>query len=549
MKKLLFTFALLLSAGLIIAQTTFTSVADGDWDIGATWDQVAVPGATDNVVIASGHTVYRTANTTVGGDLTIEADGNLDLSGYTLAITGTVLIESDVTGTGEVWFDNTAGTHVTATVERFIDASGWHQISFGGDPGNGEIPYVFNTIKANVVYQDNAPDVWIMRFIRTNPLGEWNFITDLNEDLDLFFGYAVLGDADFTFSYTESMTSDDETLADPGANKDYWAPLTNPYPTSYEVFKGGTTIGTGLYDRIWVWDPNFGTGGDYRMFNGSTGDFSGLVARGQSFFVQASVTGTATYDYDADYRDFGSNNFFKNGSNDGWSDNFGTGTYVMFKVKDHELGENNAFVSFGENGTTGDDNGFDVPKFFGGSANPQLYLVEEDLNLGIDHLSTLKEAEERVVKMNIEPGITGEHTLAANIESLPNTQVTLEDTKLGILHDFNNEEQYTFIATPEDDSDRFLVHFMYSPTGIEDPAGDNSSISVYAYNKAIYISNSVDMTEQSEIKIYDLIGREIYSAKTELSGSTRIPVNVSNTYLVVKVIQENNVTTEKVFVK
>ena len=49
--------------------------------------------------------------------------------------------------------------------------------------------------------------------------------------------------------------------------------------------------------------------------------------------------------------------------------------------------------------------------------------------------------------------------------------------------------------------------------------------------------------------MYDLVGRQIYSNKVELGSTTRIPVNVNNTYLIVKVIKGNEVVTQKVFVQ
>ena len=65
-------FALLLmgvSAGF--AQTTRTSVASGNWSTASTWSPAGVPGASDNVIIANGHTVSLTASVTTTGTLTV----------------------------------------------------------------------------------------------------------------------------------------------------------------------------------------------------------------------------------------------------------------------------------------------------------------------------------------------------------------------------------------------------------------------------------------------------------------------------------------------
>lgn len=63
------------------ALSAITSVASGDWNTAATWSCACVPTATDNVVIASAHTVFttasitRTATTTVNGNFELRDGG------------------------------------------------------------------------------------------------------------------------------------------------------------------------------------------------------------------------------------------------------------------------------------------------------------------------------------------------------------------------------------------------------------------------------------------------------------------------------------------
>ena len=387
-----------------------------------------------------------------------------------------------------------------------------------------------------------------MDFDRVNI--EWNFVEDLDTDLPLWFGYSIKGSSDFTFDYEETMTAMNGSANDPGAQADHFAPLTNPYSSSYEVFKGGSTLGTNLYDVIWVWNQTSGSGGAYDYYaSAGGGNFSGKVARGQSFFVKAIATATSTYTYNASSRVFvDGDNFLKKNDLLNWDDDFGKGTYAMFKVVDG-LSKNSVFVSFGENGTNGIENGYDVFKKFGGETTPQLYLIENGTELSMNYIESLKEAEERTVVMNFKPGINGEHTLAANLNSLPETKVTLEDLQTGTLHEFNQQELYTFNANTEDDPDRFLLHFIYGPTGIEN-SGDTPEdhVSIYSYNKAIYISSKLNMTKLSDINIFDLLGREILSDHIEIGNTIRIPVDISNSYVVVRVITDNKITTTKVFV-
>lgn len=76
------------------AQTTYTSVAAGNWSNTATWSPAGIPGATDNVTIAAGHSVTLTAAV----DLTT---GNLTVTG-TLALAGFNLTAGSLAGAGNI---------------------------------------------------------------------------------------------------------------------------------------------------------------------------------------------------------------------------------------------------------------------------------------------------------------------------------------------------------------------------------------------------------------------------------------------------------------
>lgn len=76
-----FAFLLLFAVSSTKAATR-TSIASGDWQVPATWDSGTVPGAGDNVVIASGTTIATPTDNNIGGGIiTVQSGAVLDLRG------------------------------------------------------------------------------------------------------------------------------------------------------------------------------------------------------------------------------------------------------------------------------------------------------------------------------------------------------------------------------------------------------------------------------------------------------------------------------------
>ena len=92
-----------------ITKATFTSVTTGNWEAAATWDLNAIPGAADNVVIATGHTVTATTAQTRDNLTTTVVNGTLAtaalyLNNGTTTINGTFQINGGGFGGGTTDF-------------------------------------------------------------------------------------------------------------------------------------------------------------------------------------------------------------------------------------------------------------------------------------------------------------------------------------------------------------------------------------------------------------------------------------------------------------
>jgi hypothetical protein len=177
----------------------------------------------------------------------------------------------------------------------------------------------------------------------------------------------------------------------------------NPFSASLNFKKGGASLGNNINQTIWIWDPDHnngnGTYGRYSFFSWQGGgNYNGVVPVGQAFLVQATSSTDSWIKMDPEYRVYGFDNWLKKSEGD-WDDNFGLGTYVMLKVT-NGTSKDAAFISFGENGTDGYENGYDAKKFIGNLSAPQLYLKQEGENLSVDYLASLEDNSERIVSLS-----------------------------------------------------------------------------------------------------------------------------------------------------
>ncbi|MEE4259510.1 MAG: hypothetical protein V2I62_07120, partial [Bacteroidales bacterium] len=74
------------------------------------------------------------------------------------------------------------------------------------------------------------------------------------------------------------------------------------------------------------------------------------------------------------------------------------------------------------------------------------------------------------------------------------------------------------------------------------------SIQIYSYGKHVYIKKE-DISSSGYVMLYDMYGREVLSQLIEQTSLMKIPVQLNNSYLVVKVISDSKVFTSKVYIK
>lgn len=467
--------------------------------------------------------------TITSGKVQVDAGAEVSING-TASLGGDekFTIESvSATSTASVIF-NTAPAN-TITVQRYYTAGEWHLF---GVPVSG--------ITANNLYLNNSPNVWMTLFDEAT--NSWNYITDLGDELNQNIGYMywIDGSVDKAINFTGNTTTSNQTASLTNSNSG-WNALGNPFISALDWDLGTWDPNTNTTGTVYVWDQNYNSG-DYRTWNGSTGDLSdGIIPLGQGFFVQAISVGDFTLPEAARVHD--NQAFYKSeGKND-------SSLYVRLQLDGDNCGST-VFIGFPENGTETFDYRGDATKRFSSSPSPQLFVIEDGIELSTNANASLTD-EGKIVPVNLAQMLDGNYTLTiSDLAQLPNVKIILEDIKTGIKQDLIQNHIYNFYASEDDNSERFLLHFMYSPVGINDNDEPDLVMDIYSYGKDIYIRlTEEEVNQRGKVVVYDLMGRKVEAQNIQGEALVKIPINLTNKYVIVKVVSGDSAKTKMVFIE
>jgi hypothetical protein len=292
----------------------------------------------------------------------------------------------------------------------------------------------------------------------------------------------------------------------------------NPYSSSIDAASVDFT-GTNLDGTINVYDD---MSADFIEWSSAVPTIS--VPPTQGFFVHATAAGN--FNLTGAERVNDATAYFYKESFD---------NLVELQVSGNDYNDN-IYIKFEEGTSTGYDLMKDAEKMFTAVPSvPQIYTTSGGQELAID----VQEAAD-LVPMAFKVGVEGTYTIEA-VETSNFENVVLEDTFTGIETDLL-ADSYTFNYTTGDDPNRFVVHF----TALGTPELEANSIHIWASDRNIYVT--VPATVTGDVAVYNMMGQEVVANKV-IPGMNVIPVNDVNTYYVVKVMSNNNIVTEKVFIR
>ncbi len=516
---------------------------------------LTIPDLTnDNDPIISGRASCDNMTIESGAVVTVNPNYFLVTGSQITNITGTggLIVESNSTGDGMLLLGS--GT-TQATVKRYLTDNMSHFISAP-----------ITDASADNLFQNHNPEVYLYERIESDD--SWQYLVPTSTPMPPGKGFSTWVDnaatGYITANFDGMLMSSDLTLdgsttpsLDYTDNSHGWNLMGNPYPVPLDWTKGSWDT-TNVEGTIYIWNPAENTNDDpdgtwvWHTSMGAGSYSFDAIPGSQAFLVRTKST-AATLKIPADARTvYHTQDYYKSTREDDEDSIPGyPADYVIIKALNSQ-DEDEVWISFNEYGTEGFDNGWDATKMFNSYNTLSLYVPKETRDQCLEHLPPLLTDEERVVAVNFETTVDGEHALALDMTHLPDVvEIILEDLKYNQMQSMRYDSVYTFVAFTEDDPDRFRIHFNKTTTGIEFQELNTEAVSnvqIYAYEKNIYIKKE-ELNASGKVLVYDLYGRQVLAQQLEHTNLMKIPVSANNTYLVVKVISDNYVTTSKVFIR
>lgn len=502
----------------------FFTIIISNYSIGQSTLTVANGG---KMKIGSGTSVQN-ENLNIGSGSQLVNRGDLTVTGVLENNAGTpgLIIKADANGYGSLLHNNTG---VMAQVEQYLSSERWHLISS---------PVVSASVEA---YWDIYLKDW------TEQSSSWYYIVDPNVWPTLYptEGYAVWADDDLTGSTT--VTLDGELINGdagyyylsytPTASQFGWNLVGNPYPSSVEwntdwfiwqLSGWALFYDNGIYSG---WNPWLPVG--EQSFNGKT---DGWMAPNQGFWVRA-IDSDPYLISPQSARALHPVPFLKsNQTSDVQS--------LHLKVTANNYSDETTIL-FLENGTEGSDGLYELGKMFNITDAPNLYTSlssGEKLSVNVLPENWIDETEQSSIPIGFESGTEMSCSLTASgLNSFePSIPVLLEDLKEHIIHNLRDNPTYTFFAAPEDDPNRFILHFM-TPNAIN--LNKNYIFAdIYTYHSDLYVLLPINSTGISTV--FNTAGQIVKSFPV-CGPVTKKTIEHGGIY-VVRVLTENQVKTTKV---
>ncbi|MFZ4399436.1 MAG: M6 family metalloprotease domain-containing protein [Bacteroidales bacterium] len=519
------------SINIIPKTSTFTAVVSNEWEINGNWNN-GVPDSSTNAYIPANKLAIVNTNNNFCYNLTIEPLGKLTINATKdLKVKEKLSIEADSISSGSL-IDNGTLTTTSNSISCYLsNPDEYHLLSA---PVTGQsINPDFN--QANGFYIWNEPTSNWIEFHDTSNFSLVNNGTNFIQGK----AYAVVFPDIVTKIFKGILTTGNVNIPLSVSPVTYsgWNIVGNPYPSAIN-WNNASGFNRGMLEdagsnnyAIWVWNPGIGNYGCY-----ISGDLSGTngasnyIASSQGFWIKAVSSGIFSIENSA--REHSIQPFLKSKTSK-------NSLHLKITSKNDNFSDE-IIINFGyANNLSG------AEKIYSLNANaPSLYSYKNSKKWSINNLTSL--LKETIVDIGFQAGINSNFKLtASNLNNFnTNTYVYLKDNFTNSICDLNKCPDYSFVATVNDNANRFQLLFSSSP--IPSVLNSISEINIYTFNKTI---NIISKTSIENIFIYDIIGQLVKTIKgPDLHFSIDMRENRTGCYLI-KIITAEKIYSEKVVLK
>ncbi|RZJ35982.1 MAG: choice-of-anchor D domain-containing protein [Flavobacterium sp.] len=332
-----------------------------------------------------------------------------------------------------------------------------------------------------------------------------------------------------------------------------WNLLGNPYPSAIDAdLFLGLPANTGVVGgTIYFWTHNTPitnnqySSTDYASYNltGGVGTAAataginptiptGNIASGQGFFVAGLSNGQATFNNSM--RLTGFNNEFFRPANSSVASPTGIAKHrIWLDLTNEQGGFKQTLVGYIEGASNELDRNFDGPVLEGG--NPLSIYSFIDVEPMTIQGRALPFQVSDTVNLGYRAGVDGNYTISIEkVDGLMVDQdIYLEDKQLNIIHDLK-AQPYVFSSSAGTFDNRFVLRYTTELLGTVDYSIGNGEVMISVKDKRITVQSIQENI--SEINLYDLVGRQIYTSKNIQSEQFTIDQVTGNQQtLIVKV--------------
>ncbi|WP_425075441.1 GEVED domain-containing protein [Psychroserpens sp. S379A] len=520
-------------------------------------DPNGIATASEDIIIASGSATIN-SNTTCNS-VTVNSGAGLTInSATTLTVSNGLNLESSSTSYSSLILDGSVSG--TINYERHVNING-SGITGSNDlisaPLTGQEFDDFAIANPNIF--NNGSLYLFGPFDKTS--GDYvTYAGSSTATLNAGVGYRAASNNNDAFTFTGTANNGVVTndISNFGPVEAEWNLVGNPYPSylnvqsflNHEVSTGVKNIdlmNTGTA-AIYGYDGSAQDG--WIVYNLANISPTTVITPGQGFFVSADPTNAPLYDLE----------FTPAMRTTGTSDDFIAGRHsnsssVLSKLNlSNSVTTSSTSIYFIEGTTKGLDKGYDASHYNGVASNFSIFtnLVEnnEGKDIAIQSLP-YNDFNNVVVPVGINASAGNLLTIALEDHStLPdNIFVYLEDTlenKLTLL----NTSEYRFTSASDlTGTGRFYLR--YSSEALETLISELDHVLIYANNANKEVVIKGELSEKSNVTLYDVHGREILSKDLGVSNSVH-SINVdalSTGVYIAKLSNQNSTKTQKLVIR